>query len=470
MPKPFRPWPYQELMIDYALRHERCCLFVPMGMGKTSAALAVVRELVDIWGDSPVLVIAPLAVARTTWPAEVEKWDEFRDLRISVIVGNQQQRIRAIRAEADIHVINYDNLYWLIKDALPSLGMRWPWKTVIADESTRLKGFRTRQGTKRAKALGTVSALFIRFIGLTGTPAPNGLQDLWGQMWFVDRGHRLGTSYSAFLERWFTPMRVGADPHAVQWIPREHAQRQIQTAISDVCLSIKAEDYFDLDEPRHVLREVVLPDDIRATYDELERNMLVELEGGALVEAVNAAAKTIKLLQLANGAVYVDDDLHWQEIHTAKLEALESIVEEAGGEPLLVAYQFQSDLARLLKRFPHAVKFDGKRETVDAFNAGRIQMLLVHPASAGHGISLQDGTSKLVFFSQWWNLEEYQQVIERIGPMRQLQAGHPKVVTTYSIVARGTVDEAALAAKRAKKTVQDALLDYLRSKNNVRNH
>ena len=247
-------------------------------------------------------------------------------------------------------------------------------------------------------------------------------------------------------------------------MPLEHAQEQIQNAISDVCLSIKAEDYFDLDKPHFVNVEVELPDEAKALYDDMERELFVELANATTVEAANAAAKTVKCLQLANGAIYTDDTHNWQEVHTAKLDALASIVEEAAGEPLLVAYQFKTDLARILEAFPKARAFDKRPETVEAFNNGEIPMLLVHPASAGHGLSLQDGSSKLVFFSQWWNLEEYLQVIERIGPMRQMQAGHPRVVTVYQILAKDTIDYVALAKKRSKREVQDMLLDYLRNK------
>lgn len=461
--KPFKPWPYQEKMIDFALTHSRCALFVPMGMGKTSASLSIVRELLDLWGDTPVLVIAPLAVARATWPAEVEKWEQFKGIRVSVIVGTQAERTKAAQADADLYVINYENLPWLA-ERIAAGQFDWRWQTVIADESTRLKSFRKNGGSKRARALAKFAGKINRFIELTGTPSPNGLADLWGQLWFVDAGARLGRSFSAYMTRWFTPLKVGSDPHAIQWIPREHSQDEIQARIADVCLSIRAEDYFDLNAPVFVKRVVTMPDAAEQIYRQMERELFVQLESGAEIEALNAAAKTVKCLQIASGALYTDIDGHWSPVHDAKLDELESIEVEACGEPLLIAYQFKSDRERILARFPHAVAFDGSRQMVDDFNAGRIRMLLVHPASAGHGISLQDGSSKLVFFSQWWDLEQWQQVIERIGPMRQLQAGHPRVVTVYSIIAKGTIDAVALAAKNSKKSTQDALLEYLREK------
>lgn len=465
MSREFTPWPYQERMIQFALTNPKCGLFVPMGMGKTSAALSVIDILKNIYEEGPILVIAPLAVAKNAWPSEVKKWSNFRHLKVSEILGDAKRRVKGLHTKADIYVINYDNLPWL-DDYLTAKNYRWPFPVVIADESTRLKSFRTRQGSKRAKALARYSNRFDRFIALTGTPSPNGLKDLWGQLWFIDGGERLGRSFRAFTSRWFMPMQVAANAAAVQWIPKDYAQREIQNAVSDVCLSIKAEDYFDLDKPHFVNIEVDLPEKARELYETMEKEMFIELSKRKTVEAANAAVKTVKCLQLANGAVYTDNLKNWEEVHTAKIDALASIVEEAAGEPLLVTYQFKTDLARIKKAFPQAKEFDKRPETVEAFNRGEISMLLVHPASAGHGISLQDGSSKLVVFSQWWNLEEYQQVIERIGPMRQLQAGHPRVVTVYHILAKDTIDYVALERKQSKRKIQDALLDYLKNKVN----
>lgn len=461
--KEFKPWPYQSLMIDYAIRHPRCGLFVPMGMGKTSAALSIIAWLKDIWGDLPVLVVAPLAVARTTWSTECQKWSNFKDISVSPMLGNTKQRIAGLHKEADVYVINYDNLPWLT-NYVKNNKLEWKWKTIIADESTRLKSFRLRQGSQRARALGAVSPYFERFIAMTGTPAPNGLADLWGQVWFIDHGRRLGSSYDAFRSRWFDPERVGKNPHAISWTPKPNADREIHAAISDVCLSIKAEDYFDLEKPRMVTRYVKMDDDAVRIYRDMERKLFIELDSGKEVEALNAGSKTMKLLQIASGAIYTDDKGSWEEVHTAKLDEMESIVNELNGEPVLVAYQFQSDKARILKRFPQAVAFDSTPDMVKRFNEGRIPIMLVHPASAGHGISLQDGSCNLIVFSQWWDLEQYQQVIERIGPMRQIQAGHPRLVTVFNIIAKDTVDERALIAKGNKDLVQRELLEYLRGK------
>lgn len=450
-------------MIDFAITHPRCGLFVPMGMGKTSAALSIIENLKNFWGDLPVLVVAPLAVARTTWVSEHEKWEEFKDITMSGILGDEKQRIKALRTKADVHVINYENLPWLT-EYLRTNNLAWPWKTVIADESTRLKGFRTRQGSQRAKALATMAHKFNRFIALTGTPAPNGLVDLWGQVWFIDRGRRLGSSFTAFRDRWFDAHQIGNNFHAKTYTPKAHADREIHAAIEDVCLSIKAEDYFDLSQPRFVIRRVQMSPKGERLYREMERDYFISLESGNEVEALNAGSKTMKLLQLASGAIYTDDKHSWEGVHDAKLDEMESIINELNGAPVLVAYQFQSDKERILKRFTNAVAFDGTLSMVEAFNKGEIPIMLVHPASAGHGISLQDGSCNLIVFSQWWDLEQYQQVIERIGPMRQLQAGHPRLVTVFNIIAQGTVDETALNAKGNKRHVQEQLLSYLRGK------
>ena len=460
MSRPFTPWPYQMLMIAHALDHPKCGLFVPMGMGKTSASLALIDYVTTILGQGPVLVIAPLAVAKTTWVLESRKWIQFQHLTVSCMAGRPPKlRERAFFTPADIYVINYEGLPWL-NDFLDKIRKPWPYPVVIADESTRLKSYRKRSGSVRAAALAKHVDRMERFVALTGTPSPNGLQDLWGQLYFIDQGQRLGRSFSAYMNRWFRPEQVAADAAAVRWIPFKHSPEQIMNAIADVCLSVRAEDYFDIDKPRFVDVKVQLDDQAMKIYRNMERDMFVQLQS-VDVEALNAAAKTMKCLQLASGALYTDEEHSFEVVHDAKLDALESILEEASGEPLLVAYQFVSDRQRLLKRFPQAKAFDKTPEMVHDFNAGQIPMLLVHPASAGHGISLQDGSSKLVVFSQWWNLEEYQQVIERIGPMRQIQAGHPRVVTVYNLIAEGTVDETVMKRKTTKASIQSLLMERM---------
>lgn len=451
----FTPRPYQGMIIDHIIDTPRCAIWAGMGTGKTVATLTALDTL-QMVEDGPVLVIAPLRVANDTWPNEVLKWKHLRDVNVSVITGVEKERLAAIKTPAQVYVTNYEQIVWLVE----YWGDRWPYATVVLDESTKVKNFRLRQGGKRAQALGKIAHTKIkRIIELTGTPASNGLKDLWGQSWFLDAGTRLGRTYSAFSQRWF---REGFDGFSL--VPVPSAQTEIQDRLRDVCLTIEAKDWFDLHEPIVTDVMVVLPPKARKHYRDMEDEMYTELEG-IEVEAFNAAAKTIKCLQLAAGAAYTDDTRkNWTETHKVKLEALESIIEEAAGMPVLVAYNFKSDLARLLKAFPQGRHLDKNPGTIKDWNAGKIPVLFAHPASAGHGLNLQDGGNILVFFSPNWNLEEHLQIIERIGPTRQMQAGYDRPVFIYRIIARDTVDELVLDRLTTKRRVQDILLDSMKKR------
>lgn len=455
----FTPHPYQKIMIDQIVERKRVGIWAGMGMGKTTACLEAI-SLLQLVDPSPVLVLATVRVARSTWPNEVKKWDQLRHLRVVPIVGSASQRLHALFGQkADVYTLNYENLPWLI-EALATAGKGWPFKMVISDESTRLKSFRLGQGGKRARALGKIAFSKIeRFVELTGTPSPNGLIDLWGQAWFLDRGERLGRTFEAFKDRWFST-KPTADGYSIV-TPRKFADEQIHAAVADLYFSLDPHDYFDLRDPIVRPIKVQLPPAARAIYEELEREMLVQLEEHQ-VEAATAASLTIKCLQLASGALYVDDKGNWRAVHDEKLDALESIIEEAAGMPVLVAYHFKSDLARLQQRFKKGRVLDKDPKTIDAWNAGKIPLLFAHPASAGHGLNLQDGGNILALFSNWWNLEEYQQIVERIGPMRQLQAGHDRPVYVYPIVAENTVEERVLLRRETKCSVQDALLGAMK--------
>lgn len=451
----FTPRPYQEAIISRIFTQKRVGVWAGMGMGKTTACLTAL-SLLRLVEPEPVLVLAPLRVAQSTWPDEVAKWEHLSGLRVSVVVGSADQRRKALAVAADIYTMNYDNLPWLLDE----VGDAWPFRTVIADESTRLKSFRLGQGGKRARALGKVAFSRVRrFIELTGTPSPNGLADLWGQAWFLDRGERLGRTHGAFIDRWFHKQPMPDGYNVIR--PRAFADEQIQSALSDICFSLDARDYFDLREPIANVVEVDLPPAVRRDYEQFEREMWVELAAGGAVEAVSAAARTIKCLQFSSGALYQEDG-PYAVVHDQKLDALESIVEEAAGAPVLVAYHFKSDLERLRKRFKFARVLDKDPQTLRDWNAGKLRMLLAHPASAGHGLNLQDGGNILVFFTCWWNLEEHQQIIERIGPTRQAQAGHDRPVFLHYITARDTVDGLVLQRLRQKRSVQDVLLGALK--------
>ena len=455
MSREFVPHDYQEDALQFLYRNKRCALWMLMGGGKTVTTLTALENLSLVEDVYPVLVLAPLRVAKITWPDEIAKWSHLNHLRTSILSGGSaEKRKRALAKEADIYFCNYDVVGWVV-EYLKEQGIPWPFKTIVADEMTRLKSFRLRQGSKRAKSLGTVAHSVSRFIGLTGTPSPNGLKDLWGQTWFLDKGERLGRTYSSFEQRWF---RKGYDGFSIS--PLETAQTEIEDKLRDICLTIKG---LPVDEPIYNNVYVDIPPLCRKLYDEMEKQMFTEINDHG-VEAANAAVKTMRLLQLANGAIYIDDAHNWEAVHVAKLDALDSVISEAAGTPVLVAYHFKSDLERLQTRYPKARTLDSDPNTVRDWNAGRIPVLFAHPASAGHGLNLAEGGNILAFFSLDWSLENYMQIIERIGPMRQKQAGFDRPVLIHHIMAKNTVDDMVLERLQSKKSVQEVLLDALKAR------
>ena len=450
---------YQRIAVRHILTHPRCALWAGMGMGKTLTtltALAVLRQFGEISAAAPALVIAPLRVASTTWPDEVAKWTHL-GLTCAAAVGDVKARSRALRSGTDIIATNFESIPWLVQ----ACGGRWPFGCIVVDESSRLKSFRLHGGSKRARELSRMAFRSPRIIELTGTPAPNGLIDLWGQSWFLDRGKRLGASFARFIARWFRTERVGSNAFAVSYEPYEGAEDEIQQALGDLALSIRAEDYFPTDAPIIQDIRVPMPEPAVKLYKKIEADFFADLEAMGLgegeIDVANAAARSGKCLQIAAGAIYRDDGT-WEDVHDAKLDALRSIIEEAAGESVLVAYHWRADAARIKKAFPEAVILDKNPATIRAWNAGKIRMLLAHPAAAGHGLNLQDGGRRMVLFSPWWALEEYQQIIERIGPTRQAQSGHPRAVFIHRIVAQGTLDDAVLSRLDDKASVQAALL------------
>lgn len=454
----FTPRPYQRLIIERIISQPRCAIFAGMGMGKTSSTLFAIEYLQTVEGMGPALVLAPLRVAASTWPQEAAKWTNL-SLGVLPIVGDAKARQKAISTPSRVYSINYENIPWLIE----ALDGKWPFEMIVADESTRLKSFRLGGKTVRARALAQVAFRSKRFVELTGTPAPNGLLDLWGQTWFIDHGQRLGRSFGAYAAHYFRPVKVGRSPFAVRYDPMEWAQGAIEDRLADVALSLDAADWFPIEKPIFAEIPVELPESSRKIYAELQRNFYVELQGKE-IEAVNAAALSSKCLQAASGVLY-HAAAEWVKIHDAKIDALKSIIEEANGAPVLVAYHWKADATRILKAIPGARILDKDPKTIAAWNAGKIPVLLAHPASAGHGLNLQDGGNILVFFSLWWNLEYYQQIIERIGPTRQSQAGHPRPVFIYHIIAKDTLDETVLARMETKREVQDLLLERMKDGN-----
>ena len=459
-PRDFTPRGYQTQITDFILDNERCGVWASMGVGKSVSTLNALDTL-QMLDDRPILVVAPLRVATTTWPDEVRKWNHLKHLTVLPITGNEKERMRALKYDANIMATNFEQLPWLVE----FYGERWPFSTVVIDESTKLKGFRLRQGTQRAKALGRVAHTKIkRIVELTGTPAPNGLEDLWGQAWFLDKGHRLGRTYDDFKKRWFRKKFSGFGTE-----PLDHAQDQIQRALRDICVTIDAKDWFDLKDPIVNNIYVDLPAKARALYQDMEKRAFMEIAAmGTMhgIEALGAAQKIGKLLQLSNGAAYIGEGgREWAEIHDAKIQALEEIVEEAGGMPVLVSIQFKSDLARLLKAFGKDAIALNSQEGVRRAQRGEGKVWLGHPASMGHGVDgLQEHTNIMAFFGHDWNLEQRLQIIERIGPTRQMQAGKNRPMFIHNIITRDSADEMVIERVATKRSVQDILLAAMKQK------
>lgn len=456
MASDFTPRRYQELIGDFIKGVKRCAVWSSPGTGKTGATLTALDDLSYVEDVYPALIVAPLRVARTTWPNEVRKWNHLKHLRVVVVTGTLKERRAALRIPADIYTTNFEQLPWLVEE----LGDKWPFKTVVPDEATKLKGFRLRQGTQRAKALARVAHTKIkRIILLTGTPSPNGLQDLWGQMWFVDKGDRLGRTFDAFKQRWFHASHTGFGVEA-----NDNAQQQIQEALKDVCITIDAADWFPLEEPIVNRILVELPPAAKVMYRQMEKQFFLELESGQQIEALNAAAKSMKMLQLCNGAMYLPDSDAWEVVHDQKLDAMEEIVEEAAGMPVLCLYNFKSDLARLKKRFPDGIDLSQKG-ALERAQAGEGRIWFGHPASMGHGVDgLQYHTNIMAFFGYSWSLENYLQAIERIGPTRQLQAGFKRPVFMHLIMAADTLDEVVIERLHSKREVQDVLMQAMKER------
>jgi len=462
----------QLLAIPFALEHPRCALWGSCGIGKSSSALFVADALMLTSGTrGPTLVCAPARVARDVWIAEAAKWDQFSHLRVVHIGGTPTQRatILSRRPWADVYTISYELLPWLVQYFMA----KWPFRNVIADEADNLKSFRlaTKAGRDidpaapqkhghsgvRSYAIGRVAHTMVdRWINLTGTPAGNGLKDLWGQTWYLDRGERLGRTHGSFMERWF---RTNQYSGKVEALP--YAQAQIQDALKDICLTLDARDYFDLSEPVVTPIKVTLPAAARRIYTELERDMFAQLEDGQELEVFNAAALTNKCLQLANGAVYTQHP-SWEAVHDEKLEALKSIVSEAGGAQILLAYEFISDADRICKAFKSVARL-AEPAGLAAFKAGAKQIGIAHPKSLSYGTDgLHTNCHTLVRFGHGWNLTQRLQMLERIGPMRQLQINSGQVVQVYDIIAVDTLDEDAILRHESKREVMDLLLDAMK--------
>jgi SNF2 family DNA or RNA helicase len=446
----FIPHDYQKVAIEKTIDQPAVGLLLEMGLGKTVSVLTAIQALLyDYFDVSKVLVIAPLRVAQSTWSGEIEKWDHLRGLRLSKVLGNEKQRIEALNQPADLYIINRENTEWLVN----YYGRKWPFDMVVIDELSSFKNPKS----KRFRALRKVRPLIKRVVGLTGTPAPNGLIDLWSQIYLLDQGERLGKTLTGYRDRYFDPGRRNQNI-VFEWVPKPFAEERIYEKISDICVSMKAEDWLRLPERIDNVIEVELPEKAKNQYNQLEKNLILPLLDSD-VTAANAAVLTNKLLQMANGAIY-DEFGEAKEIHDTKLEALEEVVEAANGKPVLVAYSYRHDLDRIKNRLrkynPRMLDND---QDVRDWNAGKIQVLLLHPASGGHGLNLQAGGNIIVWFGLTWSLEWYQQTNARIH-----RQGQTERVIVHHIVAKGTMDEQVLKALTGKAATQEDLMEAVKAR------
>lgn len=446
----YEPHGYQAYATKWLLDKEKAALFLGMGMGKSVITLTAINELMfDYFDVAKVLVIAPLRVAQNTWDSEIEKWEHLRHLRIAKILGNEKERIQALNATADIYVINRENVKWLVDRC----GKHWPFDMVVIDE---LSSFKSHQA-QRFKALRKIRPFMKRVVGLTGTPAPNSLIDLWPQIYLLDGGKRLGKTITGFRERYFYPDK--RNQYIVySYKPKEGAEEAIYKKLSDICVSMKAEDYLKLPERINNTIPIHLPKKAKEKYDQLERDLLLPLNDSDIV-ANTAAVLTNKLLQMANGAVY-DENGDVQEIHNAKLKALEDVLEAANGKPVLIFYAYKHDLARIKKHLKgQDLKVLDTAEDINAWNKGEVPIMLAHPASAGHGLNLQAGGNIIVWFGLTWSLELYSQANARL-----YRQGQKQNVIIHHLVAKGTMDEDVMRVLENKEAGQEALLNAIKAR------
>ena len=442
----YRPHNYQKYAMEFILAHPSAALLLDMGLGKTVITLTAIKELMyERFEVSKVLVIAPLRVARDTWPAEIRKWNHLAGLTYAVAVGTQAERLAALRSKADIHIINRENVTWLVEES----GLPFDYDLVVIDELSSFKSYRA----KRFKSLLSVRRTVKRIVGLTGTPSSNGLMDLWAQFRLLDLGERLGRYISRYRERYFLPDKRNAQV-VFTYKLRPGAEEQIYNAISDITISMTAPDFLDMPACVNNQVKVKLSDKERRLYDEFRKQMVVSL-GGEEIDAMNAAALTNKLLQMANGAVY-DTEHNVHSIHDRKLEALEDLIEGANGKPVLVGYWFKHDLARISKRFD--VRELKSSQDIADWNAGKIPVAVIHPASAGHGLNLQYGGCTLIWYGLTWSLELYQQTNARLW-----RQGQRESVVIHHILAEDTMDELVMAALHRKDQTQAALIDAVKA-------
>lgn len=443
----YNPHDYQRYAAEFIITHPISALLLDMGLGKTSITLTAINDLLfDSFEIHKVLVVAPLRVARDTWSAEIEKWEHLKNLRYSVVTGTAQERISALCIPADIYIINRENVQWLVEES----GLIFDFDMAVIDE---LSSFKNHQ-SKRFRAFMKVRPKMKRIVGLTGTPASNGLMDLFAEFKLLDMGERLGRLIGQYRNAYFQPdKRNGMVIYSYKPLP--NAERQIYDKISDITISMKAADHLKMPELISSEYTVQLSENEKEKYDRLKKDLIFSTEDNE-VTAANAASLSNKLSQMANGAVYSDDE-SVIEIHDRKLDALEDIIESMNGKPLLVAYWFKHDLERIRKQFD--VREIKSSDDISDWNSGKIPVALIHPASAGHGLNLQSGGSTLVWFGLTWSLELYQQTNARLW--RQGQTADTVVI--QHIIVKGTIDEQIMKALKTKDTTQAALITAVKA-------
>ncbi|MCX7749187.1 MAG: DEAD/DEAH box helicase [Clostridia bacterium] len=440
----YKPHEYQTFATDFILNNPIVAILLEMGLGKSVITLTAINDLLfDSFEIIKVLVIAPLRVARDTWTAELAKWEHLENIRASVVIGTEKQRREALMAGADIYLINRENVKWLVENFTFDFDM------VVIDELSSFKD----HGSQRFKALRKVRPNVRRIVGLTGTPTPNGLMDLWAEIGILDMGQRLGRFIGGYRERYFLPDKRNQTT-IFSYKPREGAEEAIYEKISDICISMKSMDYLQM--PECVLNnvEVAMSAEEADLYERLKKDMILPFEDGD-IDAKSSVGLSNKLLQMANGAVY-DETGSAKQIHDRKLDALEDLIEASNGKPVLIAYWFKHDLQRICERFP-VVKLDTSAD-IAKWNAGEIPIAIIHPASAGHGLNLQVGGSTLIWFGLTWSLELYQQTNARLW-----RQGQKNTVVIYHIITKETIDENVLRALNGKENTQAALIEAVKA-------
>lgn len=441
----FKPHNYQKYAVEYIKSHPVAAILLDMGLGKTVISLTAMADLLfDSFEVHKILVIGPLRVARDSWPMEVAKWEHLKHLTYAVAIGTPAERRAALERNADITIINRENVDWLVESGYFDFDM------VVIDELSSFKN----HTVKRFKALQKVRPKVNRIVGLTGTPSSNGLMDLWSEFRLLDMGARLGKFITRYREAFFMPDKRNSQM-VFSYKPRPDAEEEIYRRISDITISMKCTDHLNMPELISSQCEVVLSDDERKQYEKLKSELVLTLSAGEITVS-NAASLTNKLSQLSNGAIY-DDDRNIVEFHKRKLDALEDIIESANGNPILVAYWFKHDLERIRKRFK-VREIKSSQDIID-WNAGKIPVAMIHPASAGHGLNLQSGGSTLVWFGLTWSLELYQQTNARLWRQGQTSG----TVVIQHIITKGTIDERILTALNKKELTQNALIDAVKA-------